>query len=692
MADETLSVEIIAKISQLQAGMSEAAASVTGATGEMTAAVETMATDTSAAISKVKASVMGLGSAIIAGFGVSKLVEMVNHTAKVAENFKLLSETTGISTDKLQGLKYASEQVNVSWEMASRALVVLNHNMLMAAENSGTASLQLQTFASLGLDKAALSGMTTAQVLAVVADKFHNTADPIHKAGIAMALFGRAGAGLVPLLDEGSAGIAQLTAKAKSLGLVMSGEDINAASAYANELKNMKAAAQGLEQEFAIKLMPLFSQITAQMEDNAKGAQKDGSAMDALKNAITGIVIVLEALVSVFRAVVDIGKLAADSLVDSFTAAATVMDDVMHGRMKQAVADGKSAWHSWTEDMKTDFDAFTNHIASGFNRINDMALGVSAPAAPTAAPAAAPGADTGGIGDVGGGGTGKVKETHVKVVLDKPPALHLINTTETKNELDHLESSWAKTMKDVKKLTQPIQEDVGIVFRSINQAFDQTVIGVIRGTETWRQGMKKMGASILQEEIKNYSQQLTHWMAVKTSELLFGQKIEAAKSASVAAGSDQTNKIVDAGQAIAMRTLGKSAGTQIGTNAAVAASGSAASASSIPIVGWAMAAEVAAVILAVVLGFKSLVSAEGGWDNVSADQLAMIHKNEMVLPAPIAQAARDTFSGGGRRGGGTTNHFHVNAMDSRSIHEALRRNPGAVVGGLTRAAKMGMRP
>ena len=72
---------------------------------------------------------------------------------------------------------------------------------------------------------------------------------------------------------------------------------------------------------------------------------------------------------------------------------------------------------------------------------------------------------------------------------------------------------------------------------------------------------------------------------------------------------------------------------------------------SIPYVGPFLAPAAAGVAYAGVMAF-----AEQGWDRVPSDQVAMIHKNEMVLPASIAEPVRQMAAAGG--GGGQQIHFH----------------------------------
>ena len=270
-----------------------------------------------------------------------------------------------------------------------------------------------------------------------------------------------------------------------------------------------------------------------------------------------------------------------------------------------------------------------------------------------------------------------------------PPAANVNEGAMAQQELDienfsqKFAAEQKKMQEENKATTKMIENDWG----AVGKAFDQTVIGVIRGTQTWQQGVRKMGASILEEQINNQVKQLTDYMAKKTEELVFGQSVDTAKTASATAAATMQVQTQATATTLGMASEAKSATASIGTSAATAAAGSAASVSTIPVVGWAMAAEVAAATLALVLGYRSMVSAAGGWENVPSDQLAMVHKSEMILPAPIAQAARNTFRGGGRNNG--DNHYHVNAMDSRSMHESLRRNHTAVTGAIQRAVKMG---
>jgi len=98
-------------------------------------------------------------------------------------------------------------------------------------------------------------------------------------------------------------------------------------------------------------------------------------------------------------------------------------------------------------------------------------------------------------------------------------------------------------------------------------------------------------------------------------------------------------------------TVGAAAGmAEIGTRAATSAAGAFSSTVVIPFIGPVAAPVAAAAALAAVLGFGALISAEGGMGEVPGNQLAMVHKKEMILPAWIAQPMRDSLRAGNSSG------------------------------------------
>jgi hypothetical protein len=86
---------------------------------------------------------------------------------------------------------------------------------------------------------------------------------------------------------------------------------------------------------------------------------------------------------------------------------------------------------------------------------------------------------------------------------------------------------------------------------------------------------------------------------------------------------------------------------------------------------------------------ESFGSAEGGQYYVPNNQLTMLHPQEMVLPAGIANQMRGVIGGGGSGGSGVTvvvNHS-VSAVDAASFQGHIRRHGNMIANEVTRALK-----
>ena len=85
-------------------------------------------------------------------------------------------------------------------------------------------------------------------------------------------------------------------------------------------------------------------------------------------------------------------------------------------------------------------------------------------------------------------------------------------------------------------------------------------------------------------------------------------------------------------------------------------------------------------------------SAQGGW-MVPSTSLAMLHANEMVLPANISQGLQSMIAGGGggaaAAAGGANVMFNVSAIDSQSVAKFFQSNGNVLVAAINRAMRNG---
>jgi len=108
-----------------------------------------------------------------------------------------------------------------------------------------------------------------------------------------------------------------------------------------------------------------------------------------------------------------------------------------------------------------------------------------------------------------------------------------------------------------------------------------------------------------------------------------------------------------------------------------------------PIMGPAAAGPAAAGEAAVMAAAGGIASAAGGWV-VPSNQLAMVHQNEMILPANISQGLQNMISGSGGTGlGASPVVINVSAVDSQDVKRFFQSNGSLLVTALNKAMRNG---
>jgi hypothetical protein len=99
------------------------------------------------------------------------------------------------------------------------------------------------------------------EVMMEVADRFASMENGAEKTALAIKLFGRSGSELIPFLNLGRAGLAELRKEAERLGIVMSDSDAAASDKFKDALVSLKASVQGVGMTIGKILIPAGQQI-----------------------------------------------------------------------------------------------------------------------------------------------------------------------------------------------------------------------------------------------------------------------------------------------------------------------------------------------------------------------------------------------------------------------------------------------
>lgn len=165
------------------------------------------------------------------------LLKLGYSAVQSADDLNTLSKQTGISTDELQKMQYASDLVDVSLEDITGALRKMKAKMDPANES----------FAALGVSVVNADGS-----LRSATDVFYDSVKALsgisnetERDQIAMALFGKSADQLAGIIDDGGAALRKYGEEAENLGLIMSGDTLDALNKTNDTIDQLKAEMSG---------------------------------------------------------------------------------------------------------------------------------------------------------------------------------------------------------------------------------------------------------------------------------------------------------------------------------------------------------------------------------------------------------------------------------------------------------------
>lgn len=261
-----------------------------------------------AASAKLKAfgaGIQALGTKL-AGLGITMAVPFLGAAklfADMGSDMLDMSQRTGVAVEALSELRYAAEQSGASSEDLEKGLRTMSRNIVEAARGSASAR---QNLARLGLTIADLTGLSPDQQFELIGDRLAAIQNPLNRTTIAMEIFGRTGANLLPLLTTGANGIQELRDEANRLGLTMRTEDAQAAEAFGDALSTLWKSLKQVAFMVGGALAPTLQQIA---EWITRVAANLAGWIDENREVITVIAAVIAGVVGIGAALMILGPI-----------------------------------------------------------------------------------------------------------------------------------------------------------------------------------------------------------------------------------------------------------------------------------------------------------------------------------------------------------------------------------------------
>jgi soluble cytochrome b562 len=163
-----------------------------------------------------------IGTAFVASIGVDTVQAWASATKGALEFAGSLGETAqqlGVTTNELQEFRYIATQTGIEQGQMDKALQKTTRTL---GELATPTKAQAEALKELGLSAKDLAGLGTGDFITLLADKFKGLTAAQQAALGAQLGLGRGFQTMIPLLNEGSAGIERMRDEAHKLGIVIS--------------------------------------------------------------------------------------------------------------------------------------------------------------------------------------------------------------------------------------------------------------------------------------------------------------------------------------------------------------------------------------------------------------------------------------------------------------------------------------
>lgn len=212
-------------------------------------------------LSAVKTGFAGL----VAGIGLSQVAQLVKGVADVADSAVKASAKLGITVEAVQELGFAAKLSDIEQGELEGGLNRLAKGLDDVAQTGkGPAADALRR---LGVSFSDLKGQALDENLGTIADAFAKMPNGAKKAALTNDLFGRnLGSKMIPLLNEGSAGLTELREEAQRLGIVVGDEAARKFEEFNDNQTRLSETWRGLKVQVVTALLPALTQLVDRLQ------------------------------------------------------------------------------------------------------------------------------------------------------------------------------------------------------------------------------------------------------------------------------------------------------------------------------------------------------------------------------------------------------------------------------------------
>jgi hypothetical protein len=255
-------------------------------------------------------SVKNIAAALGVGLSIAGLVAVVKGAIDAADHLNDLSKKTGIAVEELGGIGFAAQQAGLDLDSVATGIGKFNKTIAEAAAGNKEAA---EFFDVLGIKVKDAAGKTRdgGVLLKEVADKFASFKDGPEKAALALRGFGKAGADMIPLLNDGGAALQANIDYFKRYSGVTA-DVAKQADEFNDTLVKIELLSKSFGTTLAAELLPMMQTLADEFLKSKENSSLFADAAVKVRETLEALVVLGADVAFVFKGVGrDIGAMAA---------------------------------------------------------------------------------------------------------------------------------------------------------------------------------------------------------------------------------------------------------------------------------------------------------------------------------------------------------------------------------------------
>jgi hypothetical protein len=209
----------------------------------------------------------GVAAGVAVGAAVVKFgKDAVDKFKEVGGQTMTLQRLMGGTAEEASRLRFAAGESGVGFDTLAKSTGKLEKGLGGALGSSKATAAMIKT---LGFDFRDAHGhiLPMTDLLPKLSDKFKAMPNGAEKTALAMKLFGKSGADMIPFLNKGSDAIKDLEHESDKFGLTLTGKNLDALKKSKASQREWNASLEGLKVQFGAQLLPILNTFVGILRD-----------------------------------------------------------------------------------------------------------------------------------------------------------------------------------------------------------------------------------------------------------------------------------------------------------------------------------------------------------------------------------------------------------------------------------------